>query len=410
MLYLSDQIFVTIPNAVGEINQYVDYTINATPPYWSNLPTKPTLFTGRAFIHKTGQQIYLNDILSSYGDNYSWMSYENVRKHNSSKTMNELMDLTVRDERKVFSTITTTIWGSPISKDISFFYRDKALSVPKNRNIYGMSWFRQTLQPQAFNVLYDRVEPTIIPRIPVLDVDDTDFFVGGLFAVNAAWRSYSDADGDGVFRVVIVDNNMNYVYPERDDYGIYDLTTPVTSVLIGGYIINGNSPGGFEGETHRGQYLAIAPAHRNDYGDLIPEDVSNPILLAQFDRCNADYYLIWCDRTGGYQCQPFHKKTTLIEDIATSTITNIYDEERPYLRSVTNKWTLNSDWLSYEEHKAYESIFTSPYTYLFDVKNNELTPVMCLDKSWTDRTSKNTNKPFNLKLTVTENRKQNILY
>lgn len=410
MKYLSDQIFVNIPNAVGGIDQYVDYTVTATRPYWYTTPAKSTLFSGRAFIHKTGQQIYLNDILSSYGDNYSWMSYENVRKHNNSKTMSSLSDATVRDEPKVFSTITTNFNGSLINKDVSFFYRDKALSVPANRNVGGLSWFRYTSYPQAFNVLYDRVETNIIPRIPVLDVANTDFFVGGLFAVNAAWRSYSEADGDGVFRVVILDNNMKYADPERDEYDTYDLSSPVTSVLVGGYIINGNSPAGYMGEDHRGQYLAIAPAHHNDYGDLIPEDVSNPILLAQFDYCNADYYLIWCDRTGGYQCQPFHKKTTMTEDIQTTTITNILDETRPMLRAVSNSWQLNSDWLSYDEYKAYESIFTSPYTYLFDVKHNELTPVVCTEKKWVEKTKSNNNKPFNLKITVTANTTQNILY
>ena len=413
MKYRSDQILIPITeSAINGVNSYVDYTIQAEAPYWYNPPKRDTLFTGRAYVYKTGQKIYLNDILSTYADNYSWMSYENVRAHNNNRLYNSIMDVTCKEQRYVFSNITTQIGGYSNTQFISMYYRDKGLPSYPGGYPQGRFWFTQTSYPESFNVLHDRVAPNIIPRIPALDFSKTDFFVGGLFGVNAKWRSLSETDGDGVFRVVILDEDYNIVEAERTiyDYPLFDLTSPVTSILIGGYIVTGWSPDGYSPTDHKGHYLAIAPAIPNQFGDIVPEDVSNSVILAQFDSCNADYYLIWCDRTGGYQCQPFHKKTTMTEDIQTTTITNILDETRPMLRAVSNSWQLNSDWLSYDEYKAYESIFTSPYTYLFDVKHNELTPVVCTEKKWVEKTKSNNNKPFNLKITVTANTTQNILY
>lgn len=413
MKYLSDQILIPIADsAINGVDSYVDYTIQAEAPYWYNPPKKDTLFTGRAYVYKAGQEIYLNDILSSYADNYSWMSYENVRSHNKSQKYNSLMGVNYNDQRYVLSNITTQIGGYTNNEFVAMYHRDKGLTLYPGGLPQTKQWFTQTSYPAAFNVLHDRVAPNIIPRIPTLNLNKTDFFVGGLFGVNAKWRSLSEMDGDGVFRVVILDQNHDIVAAEQSiyDYPLFDLTSPITSILIGGYIMAGESPGSYLSVDHKGHYLAIAPAIQNPSGDIVAEDVSNPVILAQFDSCNADYYLIWCDRTGGYQCQPFHKKTTMTEDIQTTTITNILDETRPMLRAVSNSWQLNSDWLSYDEYKAYESIFTSPYTYLFDVKHNELTPVICTEKKWVEKTKSNNNKPFNLKITVTANITQNILY
>lgn len=407
MYYLSDQIYSSL-SVAAIIDGYVNYSIEYAYPYWYTTPRNKTLFTGRAFIHKNNQNLFLNDILTSYGDNYSWMSYENVMNFNKNKRYSDLLSAKFQDENNVIGRVNVNYSNTSVQLDVDFSFRDKRLSTPTIPSSY--SWFTTT-SPSSRNLLFNRVDTKVIPRIPLLlTYDHTDFFVGGLFAVNQGWRSYSDSDGDGVARVVILDKDKNIVNAESNyDYPLYDLTNPISSVLIGGYILEGNSPGGYDSRGYEGYTIVIAPAHyEND--EMQKLDVSNYIPLAQFDECNADYYLIWCDRTGGYQCQPFHKKTTLTEDIATTTIVNSYDEERPMLRSITNKWQLNSDWLSYEEYKAYESIFTSPYTYLFDVKHNELTPVICSDKNWTEKTKSNNNKPFNLKITVVDNRKQNILY
>lgn len=402
MNYLSDQILFNIPTS-GQ--QYINYVMNIIPPYWYTSNTFSDVYTGRVFAYKEGQKLYANDILSSYADNYSWMGYDRVYTLNNDRDTSSLINAIVRDEPRTFANVQVSMNDEVETKFVNLFYRDSKNPCQKTIGTY---WFTKST-PDSLNML--ELRSSIIPRIPRLNVADSQFFVGGLFAVTAGWRNYSEVDGDGIFRIVILDEDKRIVEGDKDDINFvsYDLTSPVTSILFNGFIIDGDSPGGFSNQNYANHYLAVAPAHyEND--ELVPEDTTSPVILGQFDECNADYYLIWCDRTGGYQCQRFNEKTTLTEDITTTNITNMIGEERPLMKSVRDVYDLKSDWLSFEEYKAFESIFTSPYLYLYDVKHNELTPVVCNEKRWVEKTSSNTNKPFNLQIKVSANRTQNILY
>ena len=79
-MYLSDQIFIDIPNANGT---YLNYTLNLCKPDWGSDNISNKQIYGRVYSYKDGQKLYLNDILSSYADNYSWMSYDNVYQLNN---------------------------------------------------------------------------------------------------------------------------------------------------------------------------------------------------------------------------------------------------------------------------------------------------------------------------------------
>lgn len=399
-MYLSDQIFIDIPYTQGT---YLNYTLNFCKPDWYNTTTINSSTFGRVYSYKEGQKLYLNDILTSYADNYSWMSYDNIYKLKRTISTNQPYSLRIQNLPNTFTRVRYTMGSTTGYTDVNLWFDNKRTD---NGTGLNFSWFSST-NSKGFNLLSKRTN--VLPRIPKLYVSHTDFFIGAAIAINLGWADYSAVDGDRLFRIVALDKNKNLITTNED--GLYTITHEPTScvfsLLIGGYLPAGSSPGVLD--TTDFKYLAVAPVHGIG---TTPQwnDIKDNIIIAEYDDCVADYYLIWCDRTGGYQCQPFRKKSTLSEDIATSTLTNSYNEERPYLRSVTNKWTLNSDWLSYDEYQAYESIFTSPYTYLFDTKFNELTPVICTDKSWAEKTNKNTNKPFNLKITVTENKKQNIIY
>lgn len=400
-MYLSDQIFIDIPNANGT---YLNYTLNLCKPDWYNTTTTEKQIYGRVYSYKDGQKLYLNDILSSYADNYSWMSYDNIYQLNNTID-NNVYKIRMQNLDRAVTRVVYTMGSTSGSVDVSLWFNNKRPTIDKNMTLSG---FTSTTMVNSGRTLLS-LRTNVLPRIPKLNESTTNFFIGASIAINRGWMEYSTVDGDRLLRLVALDKDKNLI-TENDD-GMYtetiEPTSCVLSMLIGGYLAAGTSPGYLD--TSHFKYLAVAPVHGVG---TTPQwnDISNNIIIAEYDDCLADYYLIWCDRTGGYQCQPFRKKSTLTEDITTSTLTNSYNEERPYLRSVTNKWTLNSDWLTYDEYQAYESIFTSPYTYLFDTKFNELTPVICTDKSWTEKTHKNNNKPFNLKITVTDNRKQNIIY
>lgn len=398
-MYLSDQIFVDIPNE----GTYLNYTLNFCKPDWNSTSVSNNTVLGRVFSYKDGQKLYLNDLLSSYADNYSWMSYDNVYKFNNLSYGNTVYKIQLQPIDKAFTRIIYTIGSNTGFKDVALWFDNKRTN---NGTGFDMSWFTNS-KPEGFNLLSKRTK--VLPRIPKLNLDSTDFFIGTSIAINKGWVDYSTFNNTKLFRIVALDKDKNLIISNDDILSkrIHEASNGVISMLIGGYLTAGTSPGVLDNTNFK--YLAVAPVHGTG---TTPQwdDITNNIIIAEYDDCIADYYLIWCDRTGGYQCQPFSKKSTLTEDIATSTLINSYDEERPYLKSITNKWTLNSDWLSFDEYLAYESIFTSPYTYLFDTKFNELTPVICTDKTWSEKTNKNTKKPFNLKITVAENRKQNILY
>lgn len=403
MLNLSDPILFDISSRGTE---YKNYTLSiGTPTWFSSAPQYQLIHTGRIYTYKRNQKLYVNDILSSYADNYSWMSYDRVRDFNSSKTRSNIMDVSTRAENRVTCTVQLQCDGSTKREDVILRYDD-----PRNNITSKDSTWYQSSSADEFNFLQQRTN--VIPRLPRLGGQPTDFFVGGLFAVNQGWRANSMTQGNCTFRVVLLDPDKRVVAAENDIYAypIYNLTSPIQSVLIGGYLIDGATPNYFISTKTANHYLAISPTYRNSSGDIIPSYSLHTIILGQFDECNADYYLIWCDRTGGYQCQRFNEKTTLNEDITTTTLTNMIGDERAFQKLVNVSYDLKSDWLNFEEYKAFESIFTSPYLYLFDTKFNKLTPVTCSGKKWVEKTSKNTNKPFNLQIKLTSNRPQNIIY
>jgi hypothetical protein len=156
-----------------------------------------------------------------------------------------------------------------------------------------------------------------------------------------------------------------------DDYGeVYDIST----IYVDNDIINLSVS---YWELH---YLMSPGGTINILGD------GEFIPVAYLDDCPSDYYVIWQDRTGAYQCQPFSKKSTYRENIDTSYLTNELGEERPYRKSIQSEWTLNSDWLTEEGYKAHESLLTSPKIHLFDTKNDMMWEVNCTNSQWEDKT------------------------
>jgi hypothetical protein len=98
------------------------------------------------------------------------------------------------------------------------------------------------------------------------------------------------------------------------------------------------------------------------------------------------------------------------EEFKSETKVDMIDNESVILKSVTTSWSLNSDWLSYEQYKAFESIFTSGYLYLYDNDFEEGFEVMVTDKEWVEKTLYNKSKMFKLSINVQQSKPQNILY
>lgn len=127
-------------------------------------------------------------------------------------------------------------------------------------------------------------------------------------------------------------------------------------------------------------------------------------------RCTAEFYLIWVDRSGAYQCQPFSKHNYHKENLSQKELINPIGEKRPYQKLIDNKWTLNSDWIAFKDQRTYESILTSPYLFLYNSVTGRGTYVNCVTADWIDYSRFNRNKPFQYTIDVIENRQENLLY
>lgn len=131
--------------------------------------------------------------------------------------------------------------------------------------------------------------------------------------------------------------------------------------------------------------------------------------LAKIDiLCFPKYYLLWQDRYGSYQSQPFDGVSTFRNSYNRTEIS--VPERRVVYNEVKPSWTIKSGWLTDEEYPYYESIFVSPYLLLYDVDNDTSYNVIVTD-DYTEKTFANNNRElFNLELNLEENKNQNILH
>lgn len=138
---------------------------------------------------------------------------------------------------------------------------------------------------------------------------------------------------------------------------------------------------------------------------------SYPIKVADIDLCPAKYYVLWYDRYGGLQCQPFEGNTVVSTNNKRGVIKNTLGKERMGSNTVTTKWKLCSGWISDNEYPIYESILTSPSVILYDTENNVKHGVLVTNKDYTEKTYKNQgNKLNNFELEVEKNTVQRMFY
>lgn len=380
MKYLSDLLYVDIDTS-GFLVPNIDYQVWMINPTASG-NSEELIYTGR--IWKTGGKvrIYLNDIIATH-------TYDNsyITDHISDTPSGVLFNIKV-----VIPSIAYeyNIDGDPY---IMNYYKDAKTTR------YDSMTSLDTGLPYLYNILFQRTN--VLPRIPKLGYATDNFFLSSLIATTSEWRYSSEIDGGAVYNIV----------GTKDDTDITNYMTFDNGALINAITIKGQDLYDLTKESNKIYFAptSLFEVEGEDEGEYKPELI-NCVPIAIVDECPSDYYLIWIDRTGAYQCQPFNGKVTLSESISTNYRYDSIDTEIPFNKKVTDKWNLNSNWLTYEEYKAYESIFTSKYLYLFDTKNDEGWEVVLDTNKWTEKTKENKDKMFNLQLDMHSARPQNILY
>lgn len=404
MIYLSDPIYIerNFKNE-GSIGSSLPYRISirhsGVSPYSKSNYSYTQIYVGHIYVSGEDQKIYLNDIIESQLSNHSCF-IPNLSLTPSTYTS----DVSVRGVTK------TNYDDSYKIVDVKFQCGGYTEEIPvivqyqKDVNIErGQLINPNTTTPIIYNLLNQRTN--IIPRIPRLSFVTNKFWVGATVSMSKGFWIESQSEGDPI-------------------YGWIGLTTPPTSSYTGinqstNYLLF-DAKGTTFTQNITGEGLKTLTSGYYDSKRIgvcgMRYDSSENLQfftytdIATIEDCPSKYYLIWMDRTGAYQCQPFSKKSSFNENISNSNLMNNIDEVRPYQKSIENQWTINSDWLTYDEYKAYESIFTSPYLYLYDTELDEGYWVNTSDINWIEKSKENTKKPFNLQLTLKSNKIQNIIY
>lgn len=138
-------------------------------------------------------------------------------------------------------------------------------------------------------------------------------------------------------------------------------------------------------------------------------NVSQYRRIAIIEACKSRYYLLWQDRYGSYQSQPFKGKMEYSENITNSEYVSYTGERHKYNVQVQPKWKINSGWITEDLYPFYESIYVSPILKLYDTETETEYDVI-LNDNYVEKKYENSKSMLNLQLNLEATEKQNITY
>lgn len=132
--------------------------------------------------------------------------------------------------------------------------------------------------------------------------------------------------------------------------------------------------------------------------------------VAKVDNCPANYYLMWQDRAGSFQSQPFDKISTYSESFNREYITNYKGVKRPTTITTSPKIRVQTGYIDEDIYPYYESIFVSPYILLYDFKEDK-SYLVNVKGDYTEKTFRNQGRQmFNIQLDLEFAKNQNMIY
>lgn len=138
-------------------------------------------------------------------------------------------------------------------------------------------------------------------------------------------------------------------------------------------------------------------------------NVSQYRRIAIIEACKSRYYLLWQDRFGSYQSQPFKGKMEYSENITNSEYVSYTGERHKYNIQVQPKWKINSGWITEDLYPFYESIYVSPILRLYDIETQTEYDVI-LNDNYVEKRYENSKTMLNIQLNLEATEKQNITY
>ena len=391
--YLSDKLFfginlvTTLSAKVGDLVHY-DLSIRPSGVNPSTLSeySYEIVYSGSVNVLGGDQYIYLNDLLATHMYDHEYIKAPTTPSSTAlntpyqtptviSKNPYFLIDVKIdfpdhNYSRQITSILQCYLSPGDIGEDI-----DMTSSTSK-----------------IYNILNQRTR--LVPRVPRLQGSDCNFWLGIMASASKGfWTS------NNRYMIVGVGKNgestqYRRVAPSSPSF-VRNLTgTDYLETIGNDYTINIDKTSDYEAK------------------EIWLSDVNFgvKVKLADVDDCPSKYYLIWMDRSGAYQCQPFNKRSVRKENVTRTQITNLLEENRNVSVSIRDSWTLNTDWLGEDEYKAYESIIASPYLYLYDTEVDRGYWVNCKDNNWEEKTVKNNKRLFNMSVNVESIAPINIIY
>lgn len=134
------------------------------------------------------------------------------------------------------------------------------------------------------------------------------------------------------------------------------------------------------------------------------------IRIGIIEACKQRYYLLWQDRFGSYQSQPFKGKIEYSENIKNSEYISYTGERYKYNIQVQAKWKINSGWLKEDLFPFYESIYVSPILKLYDTQTRTEYDVIMTDSPYIEKKYHNDKKLLSIDLNLEATETQNIIY
>ena len=356
MYYLDEDINITvnIPEGVVVQDSIATYQLKEG---------NDLLFTGSCFLPNgcTSKTIRVNELI----EDHKWKN-------------NLIADTDFSLVTGLVSAYSVTIWAGRSFRtdfEVASIYRYPHLNTP------GMTL---NTAPDRFQMMVDGYNHTtqkykLTPHIPYV------------------------TSGEFMFPLVLESNSSNQIRPYIMD-GTNSTPTLQTTCKIG------YNKGNFT------LYQLLGSVQLDKDADLylseeLNETLTNFAYVAHIDYCPAKFYLVWQDRYGGTQSQPFDGNSTYRESFNRFETTDYTNRRHISKVDVQPKFTLNSKWLDFNKLPYYESLFVSPWLRLYERETGYTYDVIVTDTEYNEMTFQtNGRQMFNYTLNLETTKQQNILW
>lgn len=401
MNYLNNRIAQRIDLGAAPAKGMYKYEVQVFDMYYS---TWNTIFVGNYF--NNGERFYTFDITDICRNRKSTLHTNGSTDYDTDVNIVEQYRITVTKDNK-----GTTVSGSPFFVAHIYTYPNLQYGYDPGLGPDSVFFDINTSSPQYLvSVLLQgtnrsrkpgstRPPMYLIPQYPnVVDSQDLRYYITMTFGL-------SIESGSAIQDVKIISVERGKDYSNQNNWlGQYDMShlnvEYYTHTFFGSF-----------GKFIDDQDSRIPTYDIDVY--ITWQDDSNKRQyrkVAEINSCKERYYLLWQDRYGSYQSQPFKGKMEYSEDLTNEEILSYTGRRRKSNVVIQPKWKLNSGWLKEQLFPLYESIYVSPILKLYDTKTQHEYDVILKDTPYVEKKYLNDKKLLSIELNLEATQTQNIIY